>query len=335
MKKLTKVLLALLMTIGLVACQGSGEENQKENVGVELNEDGTWTPKDDVNFIVGFDAGGTADIPARIMAKYLTSHSEVNFSVTNIVGSGGRVAAEQVKNSEVDPHTIMHLATGHYLQAATGVADFTYLDFTPVTTWVNSWLGLAVSADSKYKTYEEFIDAARKNPNEVVVGTVSGTLPQLAVLAIQEKEDVQFKLVDLGLNNKATELLGGRIDAYVDGLGNLGQYSKADQFEILVKFSQENEETPGFEDVPSAESLGYKEFDYIKQPFGLWMTKDTPKEVVDYYVNLFNEVAKDEEFIEELASFGYGSVISTQEEYIQDCENMLEQTKNAVAGMVN
>lgn len=312
-------------------------ESSDEEAPVEESSDGEaagWKPEKDVTFVVGFDAGGTADIPARVMAKYMSKYAGVNVIVSNIVGSSGQVAATQVMEMEPDGYTLLHVPVGYYLQAALGNAEFTYEDFTPVTMWCDSWVGLVVRADSPYETYEDFVEAVRENPDQIRLGSVSGTLPQLAALEIEKKEDISFKFVDLGSNNKATELLGSRIDAYIDGVGQVAQYVDSGDFRVLMAFSKEGTTIPGFEDLPSAESLGYSDFDYLLQSFGMWMPAGADEEIVQYYADLVKTCAEDPECIAELNALGYGARSEEPDAYRKICEDVLNGTKEAVSSIV-
>lgn len=348
MKKLCAILLTIAMVMTLAACgnakteapaatpaavatsvpsdNAASEEAAVENTG--------WTPKKDVTFVVGFDAGGAADIPARVMAKYMSKYSGVNVVVTNIVGSAGQVAAKQVMESAPDGYTLLHIPVGYYLQAALGNADFTYEDFSPVTMWCDSWVGLVVRADSPYETYEDFVAAVKEKPNTVMMGSVSGTLPQLAALAIQQKEDIAFKMVDLGSNNKATELLGGRIDAYIDGVGQVKQYVDSGDFRVLMAFAKDGTTIPGFDGLKTAGSLGYTDFDYLLQSFGMWMSAGADAEVVQYWADIIKACSEDPECIAELNALGYGARHEEPADYAAICKAVLEGTRAAVAGLV-
>lgn len=346
MKKALVFLMTAVMALNVCACGGKVETAKQETaeektveeeaaVDTAAQEEEAFKPEKDISFIVGFDAGGTADIPARIVAKYMSKYAGVNVVVSNITGSGGQVAAEQVKAMDPDGYTLLHVPVGYYLQAALGNADFTYEDFTPVTMWCDSWVALAVKADSPYETYEDFISAVKDNPQSIRMGTVSGTLPQLAALAIQKKEDVAFKMTDLGVNNKATELMSGRIDAYIDGVGQLSQYVKSGDFRLLMAFAKDDTVIPGFEDLPSAESLGYTDFDYLLQSFGMWMPKGTDEKIVQYYADLIKTCSEDPECIKELNALGYGARSEDPENYANICEKVQTKTNEAVADILN
>lgn len=345
-KKLTALLLTFSLLMGLAACAPkktaeettppakSTENNQESTGSSEKDNSQAWKPEKDISFIVGFDAGGAADIPARVMAKYMTKYAGVNVTVANVVGSGGQVAAKQVLDTEPDGYTLLHVPVGYYLQNALGNAAFTYEDFAPVTMWCDSWVGIIVRADSPYKTYEDLIKAVRENPNTIKMGTVSGTLPQLAALRVQEQEDIEFKMVDLGSNNKATELLSGRVDTYIDSVAQVAKYVESGDFRVLMAFADADAEIPGYKDLPTAGALGYSNFEYLLQSFGMWMPANTDPAIVRYYADLIKTCAEDPECVAELNALGYGGRHEEPADYIEICRRTLEGTQEAVKGIV-
>jgi len=350
MKKLLTAFLALVVLSTANACGSSannapGSENTatpgsdssqstaaSADAPTNSTEDSEWVPEKDITFVVPFDAGGTADIPARIVAKYMTKYSTKPITVVNMPGSGGRVGAKEVQNMPADGHTIMHVPVGWYMQYALGIADFTYLDYEPVTLWADSWLALVVSADSPYNTYEEFITAVKADPTSFKIGAVTGTLPILAELSIAQKEGVEFNIVDFGTGAKAPELLGGRVDAYMDGLGAVQQYIDGGQFKCLAVVSHER--LVGFEDVPAFSELGYSDFDYLLQSFGMWAPKGTPKPAIEYMANLIKQASEDPDCQKELENLSYGATYMTPEDYAVFCEKVLSDTISACESLV-
>lgn len=296
---------------------------------------GEFKPEKDITFVVGFDVGGTADIPARIIAKYMSKYAGVNVNVTNIVGSSGRIAAQRILDSTPDNHTLLHVPVGYYQQAVLGQANFTYEDFDTITLWCDSWVGLVVNANAPFKTYEEFVEYAKSHPGEVRLGAVAGTLPQIATLALMEKEGLDINVVDLGLNNKATELMGGRIDGYIDGIGQFKQYVDSGNFNCLMAFGYAGTDFPGYEGLPAAGDLGYEEFDFLLQSFGMWAAKGTDPKAIEYYANLIKQVSEDTDCIAELNALGYDTAYMEPEEYNELCGEVLAQTEEALQGYMN
>jgi tripartite-type tricarboxylate transporter receptor subunit TctC len=244
MKKILVLLLGLMLILSTVGCSTSGnkasEETTKkvENGTVKESEETKseikeYVPKKEINFVVPFDAGGNSDIPARIFSKYMSKYSAKQVKVVNIVGSGGKVGANEVKKAEPDGSMLVMQPVGYPMQYALGTADFTYKDFEPVGLWLDSSLAIVVNAKSEYKTLDDLINAAKAKPGTIKIGSVTGTLPLFAAIEIELQKGVEFNKVDLAGSSKAPELLGNRIDGYIDGFGAVKQYIESGEFRCL------------------------------------------------------------------------------------------------------
>src|SRR5215470_6021194 len=60
-----------------------------------------------VRFIVGFAAGSTSDILARLMGQWLSVRLGQQFVVENRPGAGGNVGAETLVNAQADGYTLL------------------------------------------------------------------------------------------------------------------------------------------------------------------------------------------------------------------------------------
>lgn len=282
MKRIMAFLAIGVMAFGLMPVGGAGDY-----------------PTKDITFVVPFDAGGTADIPARIVARYMTKYSAKPVVVVNMPGAGGSIGAREVMKAKPDGYTVMHVAAGVPMQYALGTITYTYKDFEPVCIWLDSYLALVVQASSPYQTLADLAKAAREAPGKVRVGAVPGTIPVFGVLKVMDHEQVTFNVVDLALTSKAPELLSGRVAAYVDGFGGVKQFVDSKDFRCLGVFADKR--LPGYPDVPTFKEQGYQDTEFLNQFFGMWAPKGTPKEAVDYLTMLVQKAAADPECQAELA----------------------------------
>lgn len=305
------IMILFVLTAVQFGCFASGGADEAKTA--DSGDAGPFVPEKDILFVVPFSAGGNSDIPARIFAKYMTKYSEVEVKVTNIVGSGGKTGAKEVMKADPDGSMLIMQPVGYPMQYGLGVADFTYEDFAPIGQWLDSTLAIVVRAESEFKTMEDLLTAAKARPEKIKMGSVTGTLPLFAIIDIELQKDVLFHKVDLAGASKAPELLSGRIDGYIDGFGALKQYIESGQFRCLGVIA----DTPikGFEDIPTYPDLGFDDFDYLKQSFGLWAPKGTPTAIVEYINNLIYQAANDPECIEELEALAYLPAYTTVEEY--------------------
>lgn len=349
-RKLLSVVLAVSMVFALTACSSektpqaeteAAEENQ-----VEEAEEGTaagetkepeetasdWVPEKDITIVVPYEAGGNSDIPTRVFAKYMAKYADVDISITNITGAGGRTGAKEVMEADADGYTYLLQSSGFVMQYALGIADFSYEDFEPVGYMLDSSMALVVSKDSPYNSLEDLIAAAKENPNSVKFGTVTGTLPLFAALYLEAENDITFNKVDLGTGAKAPELLSNRIDCYADGFGAVKQYVDSGDFKCLVIYSGNRAE--GYDEIPCLTDLGYENFDYLKQNFGLWAPRGTDAAAVAYVNNLMKLAAEDPECVEELQNLSYAPLYTTVEEYTATMETVYSDFSEAAKSVV-
>src|SRR5262249_37788408 len=81
----------------------------------------TWAqayPTRLVHLIVGFEAGGAADILARLMGKWLSERLGQQFVIENRSGAGGNIAAEAVARAAPDGYTLLLLTSTDVINAA-------------------------------------------------------------------------------------------------------------------------------------------------------------------------------------------------------------------------
>lgn len=319
--------LFLLLAVIIVSVFAAGE---KETTSVV--DDGYWVPKKPITFVIPFEAGGTADVPARIVAKYMNKYSAQPFTVINIPGSGGRVGAHKVMSSAADGYTVLHVPTGWFMQKSMKIADFSYEDFENISLWAQSWLALVVRSDSKYQTFQDLIDDAKSNPGEIMMGGVSGTLPILAELTLIARTNIDVNMVSIDANAKAAELLSGRIDCYVDGFGALKPYIDSGNFKCLGVFS--DNPLLGYESIPLMKNIGVADTEFLNQSFGMWAPKGTPQAALEYINNVIRQAANDPECAQELAKISYAPLHTTMEEYAKLLVKTQRDTDVAVKPMM-
>ncbi len=337
MKKKLALLLSISMLImALVGCSSepaptetpeseapaSEATTEAESTEEEASEDtadgaswteSTWVPDGKITYVVPYDAGGTADIPARIMAQYMTEISGNEVEVVNIVGAGGQTGAKEVMAADPDGQTYLHVAVGLPMQYGLGTADFTYEDFEPTALWMDSSLAIVVNADSPYQTLDDLIAAAEAAPGEILAGSYTGTLPLFAFIDLQQRTGVEFNLVDI--QQKAPELLSNRIDTYIDGFGAIKQYVDSGDFRCLAVIS--SDKIPGYEDIPTYADLGYEDYEYLAQKAGVYAPKGTPTEALQYFNDLLKAATENEDCLAELDAIGFRTDHRTIAEYTE------------------
>jgi putative tricarboxylic transport membrane protein len=132
-------------------------------------------PTKPVRVIVPFGPGGVADVTTRLVSDKLGEKLGQRFIVENAPGAGGIAAARATMSGGNDGYTIALLTNG----TAISVPLFKSLPFDPLKDFVPiSSVGyfdclFIVNSDSKFKTLQDFIGAAKENPGKLNIGTIN------------------------------------------------------------------------------------------------------------------------------------------------------------------
>lgn len=348
-KQIISIIAALSMVSGLLAgCGSSGKSDgttsqttaaettstvvQEESKPVEESSLDTaavssWKPEKDIKVIIPFNAGGSSDVACRVLIEYLNKYSDVDFVVENLPGSAGQVGMEACATADPDGYTIVSIPTGWFMSYAMGNVDKTYSDYTPITTWADSYMALVVNSKSGYDNYSDFIEAAKGQ--NLLIGGVAGTLPTLAEYVMAKQEDFEFSFTDMEEKAKQTELLSNRVDAYVDAFASIQQYLESGDFNCLALFS--NVKLEGYEEVPSLQELGYDfDTDFLSQRYSFWGPKDMEADAVQYINSVVKQASEDPECQKALQDLFYSTSWMEVNDYNAYCEKVQNDTTKYV-----
>lgn len=313
----------------------AGQETTETTAAAEQKEQGgeagaaaqAWVPKKDIRIIIPFNAGGSSDVACRILVEYLNKYSDTEFVVENLPGSGGQVGMEECAGADPDGYTIVSIPTGWFMSYAMGNVDKTWSDYTPITTWADSYMALVVNHDAGYSSYEDLIQAAKEK--ELLIGGVAGTLPTLAEYVMADKEGFTFQFTDVEEKAKQTELLSGRVDAYVDAYASVVNYIESGDFRCLTLFT--NADVPGCEDIPKLADLGYDmDPDFLAQRYSFWGPKGMDPAAVEYINHVVRQASEDPECQKALQEMYYGSSWMSVADYNAYCEKVQKDTSEKV-----
>jgi tripartite-type tricarboxylate transporter receptor subunit TctC len=252
-----------------------------------------WPEKNKtISLIIGYAAGGGADIAARIMGPALEKELGVPVQVVNRAGAGSQVAVASVQSAKPDGYTIGYANWPNIItvyQDPERKATFTRKDFLPIALHVADPMAIAVKSDSPYKTMKDLVEAAKAKPDQIKVGH-SGLLSNehLAYLKLQKEFGASFNIVAFdGAAPEVTAVLGGHIDAAGGGFGSMLPHAKSGTMRIIATFAPEGKQM-GINGVTTMEEQGLK--GYYALTRGWFVPKDTPKEVVDVLSAAFKKV---------------------------------------------
>src|SRR5271156_3662927 len=116
-------------------------------------------PARPVRLVVGYAAGGGADITARLIAQWLSERLGQQFIIENRPDAGTNIATEAVVRAAPDGYTLLLATTGNAINATLyGKLNFNFLrDIAPVGNIIRVPLVLVVNPSLPVKTLLEFI----------------------------------------------------------------------------------------------------------------------------------------------------------------------------------
>jgi tripartite-type tricarboxylate transporter receptor subunit TctC len=260
-------------------------------------------PKKKIELVVAFKPGGGSDTLGRAVAHYGKKYIGQTIFVTNRTGGAGAVGFNYGASAKPDGYVLTFIVTTLTIAPhITKGYPVTYKDFEPVALIAVVPSCISVRADSKYKTLQDFIQDAKARPGEIRVGQAGTGSPwHLAGGSLIEAANIKFSSVPYkGAGPSITALLGGHLDATVTSAGEIFPHVKAGKVRTLAIIAQKRFDVlPG---VPTTLELGYNA-DVVSWR-GIAAPKGTPQKIVDYLVNGFEKMSKDQEFIDFLKSRG-------------------------------
>ena len=254
-------------------------------------------PERPVAMIVPFPPGGVADTVARPMAEAMSRDLKQSVVIENKAGAGGGIGMAYAAKAKPDGYTVlMALSSYTVLPEADKVLgrtpQYQLADLKPVARVTADPTVLAVRADSPWRTYAEFIAAARAAPGKITFGSSGnyGTMHMpMAMLALSQ--GVQMTHVPYtGAGPAIVGLLGGQVDALSTGPASIVQHVKAGKVRVLAHWGEGR--LASLPDVPSLKELGVP-VEYA-QWSGIFVPAGTPEPVVARLREAAKAAANDE-----------------------------------------
>jgi len=250
-------------------------------------------PEKAIQFIIPFGAGGGADIEGRILAKGMAKVLGQPVIPVNKPGAGGSVTYTFVKNAKPDGYTVAWNSTSILTSTNIGNVSFTHNALDHVGRVEFQPMPFVVRADSKWKTFQEFVADCKKNPDKYKVANSStGSATHLAAIAMTNAAGCKVIHLPLGIKRRNAGLLSGEADAMAAPLTGAIRLARAGKFRILaVPSLKRNAVIP---DVPTLSELGYPTvIDLFR---GLSVPKGTPAAVKAKLADAMTKAARSAAF---------------------------------------
>jgi len=240
MKKFMLIFFILVFVLGIFISFSFAEEK--------------W-PNKPIRLIIGYGAGGSADLSARMLAPILEKELGQKIVCENKPGGAGTVAASLTATQKPDGYQLFTLVTAPaVLTPHMQDLPFNPLeDFSLISRYAIWQYGLAVRSDSPWKTFDDFIKFAKENPGKVSYSLSGAGNPQHLVMErLGLINGIEWKAIPFKSGPEASAACMGGHTSVIAGTSE--QITTGDM-RVLVSFDEERNEA--FPDAPTLKELGY------------------------------------------------------------------------------
>jgi tripartite-type tricarboxylate transporter receptor subunit TctC len=270
-----------------------------------------------VRILVGFAAGGTADLMARVVADKMKDTIGQPVIVENRPGAAGAIAAAAVKSAPADGTTLMVMPIGPMAVVPHATSKLTYdpiKDFAPVGLSATFDFALAVGPASGARNWSEFVAWAKANPAKASYATsAAGSLPHFYGVLVAKEAGIEMVHVPYkGSAAYVNDLMGGQVPAAIDTVADLSELHRAGRIRIIATSGARR--SPVVPDVPTFSELGVKGVD-AGGWFGLFTTAGTPPATVQALNRHLNQALGKQDVVDKLKGVGMDPATSTPEEF--------------------
>jgi tripartite-type tricarboxylate transporter receptor subunit TctC len=238
-------------------------------------------PSRPITIIVPFSAGGPSDAMARILAERMKVSLGETVLVENVTGAGGSVGVGRAVRSPPDGYAISfgHLGT-HVANGAIYKLGYDLVaDLEPVALLPSNPMIIVSKKAVPATSLKEFLAWLKAQPAAPTAGTAgAGSGSHIAGLYFENVSGIKLQYVPYrGTGPAMNDLVAGQIDMIVDQTSNsIGQVRAGNIRAYAITDSKRVESAS---DIPTVDEAGLPGF-HMTLWSGLWVPKDTPKDVI-------------------------------------------------------
>jgi len=272
-------------------------------------------PSRPIRLLVGFSAGGTTDIAARLIAQWLTERLGQPVVVENRPGASANLAAEAVVRSPPDGYTLLAV-TGSNTVNATFFDKLSFSivgDIAMISGIVRSPLVLEVHPSLAANSVPELIALAKANPGKITLASFgTGSTSHVAGELFKLTAGISMQHVPYrGSAPMVTDLLSGHVQSAFDNLPASIEHIRSGKLRALaVGTETRSDQLP---DVPTLGEFlpGFEASAFV----AIGAPKNTPTEIIGRLNNEINAGLADPKIKARLAELGGTAFVGSPSDF--------------------
>lgn len=285
-------------------------------------------PAKAVTVIHGFKPGGGSDQMAQTVQPFLEKVMKQRFVNVYKPGATGAIAWKEVgKNTTPDGYTLTTCLTPQIQLSSmlNANAGFSMADFEPIANMIFDPGILVVGMDSKLKSFQDLIDAARKAPGQIKIShSGTGGDDWYNATMIGKHAGAGFNLVPFEGDGPAWQAAGGgHVDAATTNVGVVTSLVQGGKLRGLAVYTEKR--LPSLPDVPTLKELGVN---FVEGSYrGYLAPKGTPADLIAVLADGLEKVTADPQYRAACAAInmvpeykrgdGYKSFLAAKEEILR------------------
>lgn len=271
-------------------------------------------PTKPIRLIVPHGPGSANDLVCRMLQDPLSKALGVPVVVENKVGGGGAIAGDYVAKSRPDGYTLFSAHAAAIVIIPVISPTYKPEDFALICKIGGSPMLLSVRADSPFKTFEDMLDFAKKNPGKLTYGSAGhGSLTYFAmeILKLRTGVNVTFLPTTAGTTNLAA-VLGGHVDMIFDSLGTQRGLIESKHIRPLVVL-------PKTHFLPYVPSIAEKGFPEVPASWvAYFVPKGTPGTIIQKLMETFETAVNSPSVISQADKLGFPLDFVRAEDFSKD-----------------
>jgi tripartite-type tricarboxylate transporter receptor subunit TctC len=274
-------------------------------------------PNKPIRIMVGFAAGGIADLGARLLADHISRETGQQVIVENRTGAAGTTGMAAVASAPPDGYTLGVALSGNLVINPFVQKSMPFdvrKDLVPVVSIGEAPQLIAISADVPANNLKEFIALAKAKPSGYHYGSAGmGSLPHLSAAEFARQAGIELVHVPYrGAAPAITDLIAGRIHVISSSIGSFRAGLDAKRIRLLLTATKER--LPYLPDVPTSAEAGIP--DYLMTVWlGVVAPAGTPQAVRDRIHGLVQQMVKNEQTRKRMASAGLEVMSMSQSDF--------------------
>jgi len=273
-------------------------------------------PTRPIRLIVGFAAGSSGDVAARIVSHKIGDLLGQTMIVENRPGASSMIATDYVARSARDGYTLLFGTIAMTINPTLmpNKASNVDKDLTPIVLVGSLPNILVVNADLNVKDVKELIALAKQKPDGLLYGAAGlGSGPHMATELFKQMAGIKMTgVLYPGSAQTVMDLISGRIQVMFSPASTVMGFIKDGRIKALA--TSEAKRTSAAPDLPTIAEAGLPGY-----ATGLWFgvlgPAGIPKPVVDRISEATNKALKDPEVIKELETQGLNALGGTPDDF--------------------